>query len=79
MERDDAEKKIADYSHAIRNALGGILGMCQLLELEDNSPKSEEYLSLMHGNIKSLLNMLNEMLEEQRTTTTPPTGLPDNK
>ncbi|MHC1713368.1 MAG: ATP-binding protein [Solidesulfovibrio sp.] len=54
---------LANMSHEIRTPLSGVLGMLQLLESEISDPSQREYVSLAAQAGRSLLTILNDILD----------------
>ena len=54
---------VASVSHEIRTPMNGILGMCQLLESSELSPRQREYLTQMRRSSDQLLHLVNDVLD----------------
>ncbi|MBI5440925.1 MAG: PocR ligand-binding domain-containing protein [Deltaproteobacteria bacterium] len=54
---------LARMSHEIRTPMNGVMGMTQLALLEPISPKAREYLDLVQVSAKSLLDIINDILD----------------
>ncbi len=59
---------MAITSHELRTPLTGIIGFCELLQLEqgDNSPQTQKYLQLISDSSHSLLAIINDILDFSR-------------
>ncbi len=54
---------LANTSHEVRTPLSGVLGMLDLLAGEDMPPAQQEKIDLARGAARSLLNILNDILD----------------
>ena len=54
---------LANMSHEVRTPLNGVLGMLQLLESTELVPEQEEYVSVALSAGKSLLTVINDVLD----------------
>jgi len=54
---------LANMSHEIRTPMNGIIGMCDLVMETKLSPKQKEYLEIIHSSGKSLLELINDILD----------------
>lgn len=54
---------LGNMSHDIRTPLNGILGFAQILELTENDPERKKNLHLIRVSAKSLLKLLNEIID----------------
>ncbi len=66
-EANNAKTKfLANMSHEIRTPMNGIMGMIQLMLAEDIDDKQKEYMELALNSARSLLNIINDMLDISR-------------
>ncbi|QEC43915.1 ATP-binding protein [Pseudobacter ginsenosidimutans] len=54
---------VANMSHELRTPLGAILGFADLLQKTDLDPVQQEYLEAIHTSGKSLLSIINDILD----------------
>ncbi len=54
---------LANMSHEIRTPLNGILGFLELCSSSESTPEQEEYLGLMEERTKSLLTIVDDILD----------------
>ncbi len=54
---------LANMSHEIRTPLNGIMGFIELLQKEETDPKKKDYLDIIHTSSKSLLVVINDILD----------------
>jgi len=55
---------LANMSHEIRTPMNGIMGFAQLLNQKElNAQKRKEYLSIIHGRTKHLLQIINDIVD----------------
>jgi len=54
---------LANMSHEIRTPLNGIMGFIELLQKEETDPKKKEYLDVIQTSSKSLLVVINDILD----------------
>ncbi len=57
---------LANMSHEIRTPMNGIIGMAQLLRFTGLTQQQEEYLKSLEQSTRSLLTLLNDILELSR-------------
>ncbi|WP_201787427.1 PAS domain S-box protein [Pseudomonas sp. BMS12] len=54
---------LANMSHEIRTPMNAVLGMLQLVQATDLTPRQLDYLHKAHGAAQSLLGLLNDILD----------------
>ncbi len=54
---------LATMSHEIRTPMNGVIGFIQLLQSTSLDPKQREYLELLHHSTRSLLVIINDVLD----------------
>ncbi len=54
---------LANMSHEIRTPMNGVLGMAELLLLEDLTPRQREHARTIHNSGESLLRIINDVLD----------------
>ncbi len=54
---------LATMSHEIRTPMNGVIGFIQLLQSTSLNPKQREYLDLLHHSTRSLLVIVNDVLD----------------
>ena len=54
---------LATMSHEIRTPMNGVLGMLQLLEETDTTPRQSRYIDLAQQSARSLLSIINDILD----------------
>ena len=54
---------LANMSHEIRTPLNAIMGFIDLLQKDETVPKKLEYLNIIKGSSKSLLGVINDVLD----------------
>ena len=57
---------LANMSHEIRTPLNGVLGMAQIMALDDLSPRQAERLKVVRDSADALLTLLNGVIEAAR-------------
>jgi two-component system, sensor histidine kinase len=60
------DRLLAELGHEIRNPMGGILGMADLLLLDELTPAQREKVSLIRSSAESLLVLVNSILDLSR-------------
>jgi len=63
QELKEKDRFIASVSHELRTPLNGIIGMAELINKEPLSHKGKDYLSKMIHSSKTLLDVVNEILD----------------
>lgn len=59
-------KFLANMSHELRTPMNGIMGMIELLILEEKDDGKKEYLGIAKSSTKSLVSILNDILDYSR-------------
>ena len=54
---------LASMSHEIRTPMNGVMGMLQLLRLNDPTPEQLEYIDMAYSSSESLLKVINDILD----------------
>ena len=54
---------LATMSHEIRTPMNGVLGMLQLLEDTDTTPRQDRYIKMAHQSARSLLGIIDDILD----------------
>jgi len=67
LSRKQKENFLANMSHEIRTPVSGVLGMAQLLEETELDDEQKEYLENIKFSAKSLLAIINDILEYSNT------------
>src|SRR4029079_1868217 len=57
---------LANMSHELRTPMTGVLGMLELARSGHLDDKQREYVDIAHSSAKSLLNILNDILDLTR-------------
>ena len=70
LRADAAEESVNALTHELRTPLNVIIGLCQLLERDQNdplSPTQRDAVDRMEKNAHSLLESVNQLLERMRS------------
>lgn len=62
----DRARLLASISHEVRTPINGVVGMLELLRLNEPGPDQERYLDLAQASAASLLTLTNEVLDWSR-------------
>lgn len=54
---------LANMSHEIRTPLNGILGLTEIMQMDDLTPTHREYLDIMRNSGKTLSQLINDILD----------------
>lgn len=57
------ERFLANMSHEIRTPMNGILGMSELMQETDLTPRQQLYSDTIHSSANALLNIVNDVLD----------------
>ncbi|WP_419537281.1 ammonium transporter [Endozoicomonas sp.] len=54
---------LANMSHEIRTPINGVIGMAELLLLEDMSSRQQNYIETIHSSARGLIHIINDILD----------------
>ncbi|MFK0573605.1 ammonium transporter [Endozoicomonas sp.] len=63
MASDYKSAFLANMSHEIRTPINGVIGMAELLQLEEMPPKQLNYIKTIHSSARGLVKIINDILD----------------